>query len=154
MLKSQRRAFRWPNNLCARLQYFLVNFFSINFIEFYQSWPGKGANKLQRSLVVLAKTPVKCHPFYFQEFTKDGQLNRNRTNRFTANIACVDRKVDFRLQCECRRVVSNDNFTGFVDKLSINNEYVYHKPSFSYLVIVFEKEGESKSAIFPNILSI
>ena len=36
---------------CYTNVYFLVNFFNKYFIEFYQSWPGKGANKLQPSLV-------------------------------------------------------------------------------------------------------
>ena len=36
----------------TNVEYFLVNFFNIYFIEFYQSRPGKGANMLQRSLIL------------------------------------------------------------------------------------------------------
>ena len=36
----------------------IAPFFSIYFIEFYQSWPGKGANKLQRSLAMCTWSPT------------------------------------------------------------------------------------------------
>ena len=46
----------------------------------------------------------------FQEFTKSGDLNPNRTERFCANVACVDRKVDLQIRVECAHVIPHENF--------------------------------------------
>ena len=45
-----------------------------------------------------------------QEFTRTGDLNPQRTERFCANIACVDRKVDLQIRVECAHVVPHDTF--------------------------------------------
>jgi len=57
-----------------------------------------------------------------KEFTRTGDLNPNRTERFCANIACVDRKVDLQLRVECAHVVPPDTFSTFVERLQMITE--------------------------------
>ena len=56
--KRNAHAFLWiretiTQNIREGSETAIAPFFSIYFIEFYQSWPGIGANKLQRSLVLM-----------------------------------------------------------------------------------------------------
>ncbi|XP_063691419.1 uncharacterized protein LOC134823784 isoform X2 [Bolinopsis microptera] len=54
-----------------------------------------------------------------KEFTKSGDLNPNRTERFCANVACVDRKVDLQIRVECAHVIPHENFSTFVERLQV-----------------------------------
>jgi len=65
-----------------------------------------------------------------KEFTKAGDLNPNRYERFTADVVCVDRKVDFQLILDCKEVLLNDNYNLFTERLSVEGEGAGRQMSF------------------------
>ena len=69
---------------------------TVYFIEFYQSWPGKGANKLQRLLVLYNwnrfKTIINYHYYSkFKEVTLDAlcSINYSYVSKFYSNYVIV-----------------------------------------------------------------
>ncbi|KAL5249286.1 hypothetical protein ACHWQZ_G018220 [Mnemiopsis leidyi] len=88
-----------------------------------------------------------------KEFTRTGELNPQRTERFCANIACVDRKVDLQIKVECAHVVPHETFSTFVERLQMMTDESSSSYSLAYeceqnqTVISVNKVAETVIAI-------
>lgn len=88
-----------------------------------------------------------------KEFTNSGELNADRVERFCANVACVDRKVDLQLCLECRHVIPHETYSTFVERLQLFGDenapssHLTYDLDRSHLVLSVSKVAETVIAV-------